>query len=223
MMNSSNQQWQAQLQKHGFVQFKAYLPYQQASQFRAQILKSHHMKAWKLLTTPYRPLMAMKDRISTGVNNKTRCLQAERARKRGQFSFSFYRSTNKHASQHGRQFIHQEVAAQLAKDICPQLGLSGEIRDSFFARFERGQFISYHKDAGAGQYAFIYQLSKGWQYQYGGQLVLYSTRSRFYRKKLAPEFNTLTLLKLDHPMPHSVQMLNNPKHKHRLTISGWLE
>lgn len=215
--------WVTQLAEKGYVKLKFFLSHERANEYRQQILHSSHFKAWKLLTTPHRSSTAIQNKFSFNRNERQKHKLAINGLKRRQFSFSFYRSTNKHAYQHSRQFIHQEVAKQLVNDICPVLGLSGEIRDSFFARFEKGQFISYHTDGKAGQYAFIYQLSKGWQRKYGGQLVLYPNRSRFYRKLLEPEFNTLTLLKLNHPMPHSVKMLNNPKHKHRLTISGWLE
>ncbi|WP_286265792.1 2OG-Fe(II) oxygenase family protein [Thalassotalea atypica] len=215
--------WVEQLQEQGFAQFRQYLPSDTANHLRKQILTAAHFKTWRLLTTPYRPLTHIKDRISSSNVEKCRQQQAIKAERNKQFAFSFYRTSNKHAKRHGAGDIHLNLAKTLKEQVAMPLGLSGEIRDSFVAKFEREQFISYHTDGSAGQYAFIYQLSKGWQPKYGGQLVLYPTKSRFYRKVIQPEFNCLTLLKLNHPMPHSVRMLNNPKHKHRLTISGWLE
>jgi len=101
--------------------------------------------------------------------------------------------------------------------------IKGELQDTFFASFKKGQFISYHTDGGAGKYAFIYQLSTGWQKRFGGQLELYPKKIKFYKRVISPKFNTLTILKLSHPMPHSVRVLNNPVYKHRITISGWVE
>ncbi len=193
-----------------------------AESIRQQAIKANHYKTWDLLTTPKRPLSRIKDRFSS-VGNQQTSIQAALALKRRKFSFSFFRTNNKHSLQHGAKDIESVLLSQLANKIAPDLGLSGEIRDSFMAKFIKGQFISYHTDGDAGQYAFVYQLSKGWQPKYGGQLELYLRKNRFYKKVLHPEFNSLTLLKLDHPVPHSVRKLNNPKHKYRLTISGWLE
>ena len=78
-------------------------------------------------------------------------------------------------------------------------------------------------DGDAGKYAFIYQLSTGWQAKFGGQLELYPKKIKFYKCVIIPTFNSLTILKLSHPMPHSVRLLNNPAYKHRITISGWVE
>ena len=215
--------WVEQLDEQGFVQLRQYLPVNKANFLRRKIIKASHFKTWRLLTTPYRPLTHIKDRISSPTTIKQRQRQAIRAAKNRQFAFSFYRTSNKHAKRHGAGNIHLELAKTLKEQVALPLGLSGKLRDSFVAKFEQDQFITYHTDGKAGQYAFIYQLTKGWKPTYGGQLVLYPSNSRFYRKILQPEFNCLTILKLNHPMPHSVRKLNNPKHKHRLTISGWLE
>jgi Rps23 Pro-64 3,4-dihydroxylase Tpa1-like proline 4-hydroxylase len=167
--------------------------------------------------------MRVKDNITTSSIDKNRHKQAMAAKDRGKFSFSFYRSNNVHAKIHGASEIHQSLSRQVVDKVCQPLRLSGELRDTFFASFIKGQFISYHSDGQAGKYAFIYQLSSGWQQRYGGQLELYPKKCKFYKKILEPSFNSLALLKLDHPMYHSVRQLNTPKHKHRITISGWLE
>lgn len=214
--------WLEKLEKFGYVRMNSFLLYEQACAIRKQILQANHYKMWDLLTTPKRPLAGVKDRFSFAGNRQNQ-KQATLALLRHQFSFSFFRTNNKHAHQHGAKEVEHFLLNQLKAQIIPELGLSGEIRDSFSAKFIKDQFISYHTDRNAGQYGFIYQLTKGWQPKYGGQLELYPRKNRFYKTILQPTFNSLTLLKLDHPMPHSVRMLNNPAHKHRLTISGWLE
>lgn len=216
-------QWIEKLDKNGFVQISNFLPYEEAIQLRSKILKDTHFKKWNLLTTPYRPLAGIKDRISTNVIDKIRHAQARKALSQRQFSFSFYRSSNKHAKQHGQSALHQSVGMKVLDMLKAQSLIEGRLQDSFFADFKAGQFISYHTDGSAGKYAFIYQLSQGWQKKFGGQLELYPKRIKFFKKQLEPKFNSLAILKLSHPMPHSVKILSNPAHKHRITVSGWVE
>ena len=216
-------QWIEKLEKNGFVQLYNFLPEHQAKNYRREVLSATHHKTWRLLTTPYRPCTRVKDNINKKIIDKTRHGQATAAKQRRKFAFSFYRSNNAHAKFHGAGDIHQSFSRYVIDKVSKPLTLSGELRDTFFASFVKGQFIEYHSDGKAGKYAFIYQLSSGWQQKYGGQLELYPQRIKFYKKVLEPKFNSLVLLKLDHPMYHSVRLLNNPKHKHRITISGWLE
>jgi Rps23 Pro-64 3,4-dihydroxylase Tpa1-like proline 4-hydroxylase len=223
MLRDKNMQWIEKLEKNGFVQLFNFLPEKQATGYRKKILSASHHKTWRLLTTPYRPCANIKDYINSSVIDNTRHKQAMAAKLRKQYSFSFYRSNNTHAKLHGASKIHQSFSRQVISKVCRPLELSGDLFDTFFASFIKGQFIEYHSDGKAGKYAFIYQLSSGWQQKYGGQLELYPRQSKFYKKILEPKFNSLALLKLDHPMYHSVRLLNNPKHKHRITISGWLE
>lgn len=216
-------QWIEELRKNGYVQLNNFLPRDEALMYRNNILKATHFKIWSLLSTPYGPGCNIKDEISTSIIDKTRHRQAVSAYKRRQFSFSFYRSSNKHAKAHHSSAIHQSFSHKMLQQLKPLLGEQGKVRDSFFASFIKGQFINYHTDGSAGKYAFIYQLSSGWQHRFGGHLELYPRKVKFYKKSLVPKFNSLAILKLDHPMPHSVRILNNPSHKHRITISGWLE
>lgn len=216
-------QWFERLDKHGYVEIHDFFDASQAQQLRRKVLLHHHFKKWNLLTSPYGPVASIKDRISINVIDNMRHRQATRALKRDQFSFSFYRSSNKHARYHGLGSVHQDVGKSVVACLKAKAQIKGELRDSFFAEFIKGQFISYHTDGSAGKYAFIYQLSQGWQPKYGGQLELYPRKIKFYKRSLQPKFNTLTILDLSHPMPHSVRMLNNPQYKHRITISGWVE
>jgi Rps23 Pro-64 3,4-dihydroxylase Tpa1-like proline 4-hydroxylase len=216
-------QWIDKLENNGFVQINNFLPDNQAQQLKNRVIKNNHFKKWNLLTTPYQPLSRIKDNISVSAIDEQRHLQAIRAVKRRQFSFSFYRSSNKHAKQHGQSSLHQNIGNKVTALLKEHSLIEGKLRDTFFACFKKGQFISYHTDGSAGKYAFIYQLSQGWQKKYGGQLELYPRKIKFFKKQIEPKFNSLVLLKLSHPMPHSVKALHNPEHKHRITISGWVE
>ena len=216
-------QWFEYLDKNGFVQINNFLPYDEALKLRSKIIKDKHFKKWNLLTAPYRPLMNIKDRISSNTIDKSRHKQATQASKHRQFSFSFYRSSNRHAKQHGQSQLHKGIGEKVIKLLKRESLITGQLQDSFFANFKAGQFISYHTDGNAGKYAFIYQLSLGWQKKYGGQLELYPKKIKFFKRQLEPKFNSLAILKLSHPMPHSVKVLSNPTYKHRITVSGWVE
>jgi Rps23 Pro-64 3,4-dihydroxylase Tpa1-like proline 4-hydroxylase len=216
-------QWIEKLEKNGFVQINDFLSEDSALQLKSKIVNDNHFKKWNLLTTPYRPLTNIKDRISGNAIDVQRHKQAVNSFKRKQFAFSFYRSSNTHAKQHGQSSIHQSIGSKVVALLKAHSLVEGQLQDSFFASFKKGQFISYHTDGSAGKYAFIYQLSQGWQHRFGGQLVLYPKKIKFFKKQLEPKFNSLAILKLSHPMPHSVNVLNNPAHKHRITISGWVE
>jgi len=212
-----------QLESKGYAQLKNFLSDQQANRFRRKILSTNDHRAWDIITTPYQPFVINKDRVSSHVIDSLRHKKAKTANRRGQFSFSFFRSNNKHNQQHQSSNIHGEFSQSLLKRLDGVIDIEGELVDAFFASFIRDQFIGYHSDGNIGKYAFIYQLSKGWQRKYGGQLVLYPKQTKFHKITLEPAFNSLTLLNLSFPMFHSVSRLNNPAHKHRITISGWIK
>ena len=215
--------WTDTLEKNGFVIFEQFLPANEARQLRSEIIQRQHIKKWGLLSAPSQPFSRIKNNISTQVIDNTKHAQAIKALKRNRFSSSFYRSSNKHQQQHRQSALHQNLGNKVVELFKGEGLIKGELQDTFFASFKKGQFISYHTDGGAGKYAFIYQLSTGWQKRFGGQLELYPKKIKFYKRVISPKFNTLTILKLSHPMPHSVRVLNNPVYKHRITISGWVE
>lgn len=222
-MKISPMNWSERLACNGFVQLHHFLPEAIANDFRRKILKASQHRAWCLLTRPYYPSTAIKDRISSKVIDRQRHQQAVNAQKRGQYAFSFYRSNNHDANNIDSGDIPQQFGKLLLAQVQQPLAVTGGLWDVFFALFKRGQFISYHSDGKVGRYAFVYQLSKGWRNCYGGQLELFPAQHQFYKKTIQPEFNTLVLLKLDHPMFHRVRTLTNPPYKHRITITGWLE
>lgn len=210
--------WWQTLESKGYLQVNNFLDIQQANRLQRKLMKANHFRTWKLMTAPKPSLGQFYNRKQVKKSHQLARLWA----KRNQFAYSFYRTSNKHADKHQKTALYQNFCQQLQDTVNQPLGLVGNVTDCFAAKFEREQFIGYHADKGMGKYAFIYQLSKGWQPKDGGQLVLYPKQGRFYQKVLLPKFNTLTLLKLDHPMYHSVSYVTAPKQKTRLTISGWL-
>jgi len=218
-----NGELQEQLKRKGYAQIKNFLKEEHANKLRRDILRVSDHRAWDIITTPYHPFVIQRDNVSSCVIDKQRHKTAEFADRRGQFSFSFYRSNNKHERFHESSRIHGRFSEVLLQRLDRCLAFDGVLVDAFFASFIRDQFIGYHSDGNIGKYAFIYQLSKGWQRKYGGQLVLYPKQTKFHKITLEPAFNCLTLLNLSFPMFHSVSRLNNPAHKHRITISGWVK
>lgn len=214
---------QDQLRKKGYVQVERFLDEAHANRLRRDILRVSEHRSWDIITAPYRPFVTHKDRVSSHILDSLRHKAARAADKRGQFAFSFFRSNNKHECFHQSSDIHGSFSKLLLQKLATTLDIDGVLVDSFFASFIRDQFIGYHSDGNIGKYAFIYQLSKGWQRKYGGQLVLYPKQTKFCKITLEPTFNCLTLLNLSFPMFHSVSQLNNPAHKHRITISGWIK
>ncbi len=150
--------WTDTLEKNGFVIFEQFLPANEARQLRSEIIQRQHIKKWGLLSAPSQPFSRIKNNISTQVIDNTKHAQAIKALKRNRFSFSFYRSSNKHQQQHRQSALHQNLGNKVVELFKGEGLIKGELQDTFFASFKKGQFISYHTDGGAGKYAFIYQL-----------------------------------------------------------------
>ena len=104
-------------------------PYNEALQLRNEIIKLHHIKKWNLLTAPSQPLSRIKNNISTKVIDKSKHVQAIKALKRRRFSFSFYRSSNKHQQQHGQSLCHQTIGNKVIELLKSCDLIAGELQD----------------------------------------------------------------------------------------------
>lgn len=212
-----------QLNQKGYVKIDNFIAAKEAKKFREKILKCNHHKAWNILTSPYLPFVQNKDCVNNGYVDARRHRHAQQAHLRKQFAFSFYRNAIKNEKSHGANGIHQYFATTLIERLQGKVDIEGEVVHSFIANYVKDQFIGYHSDGAIAKYAFIYQLSRGWQRKYGGQLLLYPKKNKIQKVTLEPTFNSLTLLNLSFPMYHSVNVLKNPAHKHRITITGWIK
>mgnify|MGYP001111184647 CR=1 FL=1 len=215
--------WQDKLNKQGYVQLDNFLTDKVANRLLKSLKNNSHSNAWRLLSRPNQSLPM----INASFKNSGLFRQAQKlaisGHKRRQFAFSFWRSSNRYIETNKMKPVIEIFKSEILRNVAAVIKDKPSLTDCFAAKLECNQFIDYHTDGPAGEYAFIYQLSKSWQPRYGGQLILYPSKSRFYRKLLVPKFNTLSILKLDHPMPHSVKMLKTPQHKQRYTISGWIK
>ncbi len=208
------------LEKHGYLQIPQFLPQHQASAFRKSIIRTRNPQEWRQRIKPYSPL--------TGSNTfgnkriKSRYSKALHAKRDNRFSFSFKRSRYIEAPHSVLSGIALEFRKTLIDKLSSSLPINGLTKGGFIASFNKGDFLTYHNDNVKGKYAFVYNLSQGWQPKFGGQLELFPKKYRFYKKVLTPEFNSLLLLKLDYPMYHQVAMVASPTHQQRITITGWL-
>ena len=82
-------------------------------------------------------------------------------------------------------------------------------------------FLSIHTDEGRGKIAFVYNLTKDWKEEYGGNFELLDEDWKTVKKRLVPSFNSLTLFYVEGKgVPHRVtKVLSDNK---RLAFTGWL-
>lgn len=89
----------------------------------------------------------------------------------------------------------------------------------FGSMYQKDNFLSTHQDNGRGKIAFVYNLTKDWKEEYGGNFVLIKKDGQPY--KVVPTFNSLTLFYVgDNGQPHYVEKVNVDRK--RIAFSGWL-
>lgn len=67
--------------------------------------------------------------------------------------------------------------------------------ETFFSKYEQGDYLSIHHDKGKGDYAFILQFTKDWNPVNGGLLHFCDKDHKIYRT-ISPEFNSITIFKI---------------------------
>jgi hypothetical protein len=89
----------------------------------------------------------------------------------------------------------------------------------FGSYYASGDYLAGHNDAGNGDIAFVWNLTRGYAEGHGGELVLGDSDGVQGERWVPPEFNTLVLFTV--PQWHRVEesKVDSPK---RLAISGWL-
>jgi Rps23 Pro-64 3,4-dihydroxylase Tpa1-like proline 4-hydroxylase len=209
-----------QLEKNGYLKISNFFPDSLASSSRKKIVRTTSPHEWCQRIKPYPALLSANTR---GQNRVKSCyLRALKAKRAKRFAFSFKRSRYIEEPHSVLSNIAFNIRNKIIEKLSEQLPINGLTMGGFIASYTKGDFLTYHSDNIHGKYAFVYNLSKGWQPKFGGQLELYPKRHRFYKKVLIPEFNSLLLLKLDYPMYHQVNMLSSPSFKQRINVTGWL-
>lgn len=88
--------------------------------------------------------------------------------------------------------------------------------------YRPGQFLRTHSDIDSKEgrlYAFVLNLSRDWQADWGGLLHFLDAEGAVV-DTLMPRWNTMTLFKV--PTPHAVSMVMPWAEQERLAITGWL-
>lgn len=103
--------------------------------------------------------------------------------------------------------------------------LTGDARvrrvDAQATRYRPGQFLREHTDAHSGEgrlYAYVLNLSQGWQPDWGGLLQFIDGVS--VTDTFLPRWNTLSLFRV--PAAHAVSTVAPWARDERLSITGWL-
>jgi Rps23 Pro-64 3,4-dihydroxylase Tpa1-like proline 4-hydroxylase len=89
-------------------------------------------------------------------------------------------------------------------------------------RYRPGQFLRYHTDIDSGEgrrYAYVLNLTRGWQSDWGGLLQFVADDGRV-QDSFLPRWNSLSLFKV--PAGHAVSLVAPWADTERLAITGWL-
>lgn len=89
--------------------------------------------------------------------------------------------------------------------------------------YRAGHFLRYHNDFADNEHrrwAFVLNLSRNWQADWGGLLQILDGRDQV-TATLMPRFNTLSLFRV--PLDHCVSMVTPFAAEPRLAITGWLK
>lgn len=104
--------------------------------------------------------------------------------------------------------------------------LTGDARiqhcDASVTRYLPGHHLTPHNDANFGEnrlYAYVLNLSRGWQLAWGGVLV-FVDRDGHIAEGYTPAFNSLNVFKV--PQQHAVTMVNSLAQGPRLAVTGWM-
>lgn len=97
-----------------------------------------------------------------------------------------------------------------------------ELSTLFSSCYRPGDFLSPHTDKDNGRLAFVWNLTKDWMPQYGGNLHMLDDSWKRVERVLVPTFNSLTLFNVEgEGRPHFVSHVAPSAPRPRLAISGW--
>lgn len=97
--------------------------------------------------------------------------------------------------------------------------------ETFAARYIDGSFLSPHHDKAKGKIGFVYNLSKDWKPQYGGNLNITDESGFNVIKTITPKFNNLVIFDIPNynGIPHFVSHISPKVKKKRISVTGWFE
>lgn len=96
-------------------------------------------------------------------------------------------------------------------------------QEFFASRYRQLQFLSPHHDLNKGKIGFVYNLSKNWRPEWGGNLHFLEDDYKTITKVIIPSFNTLVLFDIptQSGVPHFVSQVAARVPNKRISITGW--
>jgi len=158
---------------------------------------------------------------------KENYLHSLNAFKDGHFSYCFHRTVKDHSSDCGcfecdlRKWLTSGESIDFLNDV---IDIPVTTTDEVFAAvYLPGDYLSPHVDSPNGSVGFVYQLTKNWEPQFGGNLHFLNNDTREVERVEVPTFNTLTLFDLPKGVGklHYVSHVSPGVEELRLTYTGW--
>lgn len=146
---------------------------------------------------------------------------------RGEFGYFFFRTLSDHPAACRCEVCATQRLLASAGTLSALNEITGcrlqRTRESFASRYDAGCFLGVHTDAQQGRVAFVWNLTKHWHPQWGGQLHLLHSDGLQTKTVIAPQFNTLVLVNVADPpgKPHFVSHVAPEVPGSRLAVSGW--
>jgi len=145
------------------------------------------------------------------------------------FSYAFDRTTEKHFNTCSCEFcrfdkfLNSEVLLNTISIITDHK--ITKPNETFAARYTDGCFLSPHHDKAKGKIGFVFNLSKDWKPQYGGNLNITDESGFHVIKTITPKFNNLVIFDIPNynGIPHFVSHINPKVKKKRISVTGWFE
>jgi len=141
---------------------------------------------------------------------------------RGGFSYHFRRHEPAADDRFDfQQLVMSDLCLSLFRDVTGH-DLSASI-SVFCSCYTAGCFLSTHTDTGRGKIAFVYNATRNWDPNDGGQLQLLSHDWSTITKIVQPMHNALTIFDVEgEGVPHRVLPVSPTTTARRLAIAGWL-
>jgi Rps23 Pro-64 3,4-dihydroxylase Tpa1-like proline 4-hydroxylase len=220
----------AALQRDGRVQIADYLQADAAERLRSCLA---HEVPWTLAIRDAGGARTMPAAEYRGLDDDARATllrrTAESARG-GEYRFAYDSYMMVSAYKEGRDpglLLHRVLEFFNAPDylgFVRALTGDGAIRrvNAQATRYRPGQFLRYHTDIDSQEgrrYAYVLNLSRGWQADWGGLLQFIDEDGRV-QDSFLPRWNSLSLFKV--PAGHAVSLVAPWADTDRLAITGWL-
>ncbi len=163
--------------------------------------------------------------------NQDNINEANKTFGKGEFSYVFQRGMNNtpgEISQYEsmlRLILNSDEFKKMLSEIT---GLEiTQLNTMFLSKYKSGHFLSPHSDKGNGKIAFVMNLTKGWQPQYGGNLHFLSEDRTKIVETWTPAFNNMVVFFVPPDkeeffgLPHFVGHVAPGLKISRYAITGW--